>query len=107
MNWKAFFEPTLQKLVLFVILFSLFVPFLYYDNGCINKMCSKGVIPCDTSEGPISIILLLISHFDGNNCVTIYSVEKISTKFAIFGLLVTYLVACGIISVHYSKIKKK
>ena len=111
MSYKEFLRPTLAKLVLFVILFSVFVPFLYYDNGCIMRICSIAKentpsAPCPP-DGPIPVVLLLINHFDGNNCVTINSVEKISLPFAIFGLLLAYFAACGIISVYYKKIKKK
>ena len=111
MNWKEFLKPTLAKLMLFLILFSIFVPFLYYDNGCIYRVCSiaKENAPSVSCPpyGPISLGVLLINDFDGNNCVTINSVEKISIPFAIFGLLLVYFAACGIISVYYKKIKKK
>ena len=111
MNWKEFLRPTLEKLVILAILFSIFVPFLYYDNGCKNRVCSivkenAPSVPCQP-YGPIPLGLLLINHFDGNNCVTINSVEKISIPFAIFGLLLAYFAACGIISVYYKKIKNK
>lgn len=106
MNWKDFLKPTVVKLLVFTILFTIFVPFLYYNNGCINKICgtSTETVSC-SPYGPTSIILLLINHFDGNNCVTLSNIEKMSTPFTIFGLLVTYLIACGVIALFYN-IKK-
>jgi hypothetical protein len=103
MNWKEFLKPTLVKLVLFVILFSIFVPFLYYENACENYLCLEGHT-CDFSEGPVSITLLLI-YGSITNCITIFGVAKISLPFAAFGLVISYLVACGIIFL-YHKVRK-
>ena len=106
MELKEFFKPTIVKLFLFILFFSVLVPFLYYENGCKNRFCGTATerVSCPP-EGPIPIIFLVINFVRGDNCVTFRNVEKISTPFAILGFIATYLIACGIVALYY-KIKK-
>lgn len=50
MNFKEFFRPTIGKIILFLIISIIFVPFIRYDNGirCFTFPCpadSTGSVP--------------------------------------------------------------
>jgi hypothetical protein len=84
MDFKNFLKPDPWKLSLFLLVFTILVPFLEYDIGlrCITT-------PCDTVEfGPI------VSFFFRSPTFYIFNIYY---PFLIPGLVLSYLVSCLII----------
>ena len=93
MNWKEFFKPTLKKIILTLVLFILFVPFIYYDTGirCITYPCP--------SQAVGSIIGWLLSSYN-------FDIYSISFTNLILGLILSYLVSSTLIYI-YNKTRRK
>ena len=87
MNLKEFFKPTISKIIVFVILFVIFAPFIYYDTGirCIMDPCPAGAIGS----------LLMYFLFSYNLQIYINGVLYINL---IIGLIISYLFSCALIS---------
>ncbi len=90
---KEFLRPTLWKIIIFIIIFVIFVPFIYLDTGirCIQAPCPSGKI------GSILFYLLQSKklHLDG-----LYYFGLI------IGLIVSYLLSCLIFRICGKKVKK-
>ncbi|MEK6906479.1 MAG: hypothetical protein AABW81_02565 [Nanoarchaeota archaeon] len=90
MNLKKFLKPTKWKILTFVIISLLFIPFINYDNGI---RCIKAPCPADTT-GSVIMYLLLSDNFH------VYKILYINLA---VGLIISYLLSCMIVSL----IKKK
>lgn len=93
MNWK-FFKPTIWKIVIFVIIFIVFVPFIHYDTGI---RCEQAPCPAGTTGSLLKYILYSHDFY-------IYSGGILYINL-IIGLIISYLISCIIVTL-YNKIKK-
>ncbi len=84
-NLKEFFKPTIAKIILFVIVFGAFVPFIYYDTGirCIQAPCPAG------ATGSLLTYFLFSYNF------YIYNILYINL---LIGLFLSYIVSSALIS---------
>ena len=80
MNWKHYLKPTISKLILIAIIFTLFVPFISYDNGirCITTPCPN------ESTGSVAAWLIFSPNFH------IYSVNYINLVIGLILLVIFY-----------------
>ena len=85
MDWKNYLKPNTSKIIIAVILFVIFAPFIYYNNFCIDCIGSCG------PSGPTSMLLFTINNFDGNNCVTFNSFDSVSFPILIISLAIAYI----------------
>jgi len=83
MNWKKFFKPTILKIVVFIVLFLIFVPFIYYDTGvrCFTTPCPAGKL-----GSVMSYLMFSPNHF-------IYD-DGIRSLNIIIGIILSYLASC-------------
>ena len=94
MNWKEFLRPTIGKIILFLIISALFIPFIRYDNGirCFTTPC-----PADSTG---SVLMWLMSlRYAGH-------VYEINYSYLITGLAISYLISYLIIFV-FNKLRNK
>ena len=92
MDWKEFFKPTIGKIVLFLILLIVFVPFISFDNGmrCITAPC-----PSVTTG---SLLMWYGLKFG--------SIYELHYLYLVIGLIVSYLVSAIIVSL-FNLVKNK
>ena len=90
MDWKEFLRLTIGKVILFLIILILFVPFIRYDNGI---RCFIAPCPSDTTG---SVAMWLMSG----------RIYEIYYSYLIIGFIISYFVSCLIISI-FNKINKK
>ena len=93
MNLISFFKPTIAKIIIAVIIFIIFVPFINYNTGIVCV-----TFPCPSSAKG-SIILWLLFSYE----LHIYSVYYVNF---IIGTISSYIASC-IIVFAINKIKKK
>ena len=94
MDWKEFFRPTIGKLILFLIILVIFVPFIRYDNGI---RCFIFPCPADTTG---SAAMWMMSRIYAGH---IYEINYSSLT---LGLIISYFASCLIISI-FKKTQKK
>lgn len=95
MDWKEFFKPTISKIIVFVMIFLFFVPFIDYDNGI---RCIKA--PCHSSDTG-SVLMYLLFSYKPN--MTIFSFSYICL---IAGMIISYLISCAI-AFGFNRLKKE
>lgn len=81
MDLKQFLKPTISKIIIFLVISIVFIPFIRYDNGirCFTT-------PCD-SDTTGSFAMWLFSSYN-------YHIYQIHYSYMIFGIVVTYLISC-------------
>jgi len=80
MDLKKLFKPTLNRLLLSLILFSMFVPFINYDNGI--RCIAAG---CDTINiGSFAIYAIFGFPY----------IYQINYLILLAGIVVSYLISC-------------
>ncbi|HLC61645.1 MAG TPA: hypothetical protein VJI52_01360 [Candidatus Nanoarchaeia archaeon] len=94
MDWKEFFRPTIGKLILFLIVLAIFVPFIRYDNGI---RCFT--IPCPADTTGSAAMWLMSLKYAGH-------IYEINYSYLILGFIISYFVSCLIVSI-FKKINKK
>jgi|SRR3989344_2369872 len=94
MNLKEFFKPTIAKIIVFIILFISFAPFISYDTGirCVT-------IPCPSSATGSLIQYLLFSY-------DFYIYFPILYTNLIMGIIISYLISCALVSI-IKKLRKR
>lgn len=84
MSLKLFLKPSIAKIIISLLIFVIFVPFVYYDTGirCIKAPCPAG------ANG--SIVMWLFFSYN-------FHLFSISYVILIIGILLSYLVSCLIL----------
>ena len=115
MNWKELLKPTKNKIIVALVIFILFVPFVYVDNE-LKMMICKG---SNCSVRYKDAIKILPSEFEPNfmekprvqiwkpiiyQSLTFYG--YISYTYLTAGIILSYLASCTIILL-YTKIRNK
>ncbi len=92
-----FFKPSILKVVITVVIFLFFVPFVSIDSGvrCVTE-------PCE-SESTVSLLIYIISVFEGE--VTVYDFFYTNI---LLGIVASYVSSCiVVVLVAYLKNKAK
>ena len=96
MDWKEFFKPTFGKIILFLILSIIFVPFIIGDiSGVLGRV----------RETTYPLIYLLIKRFTIHK-IPYNNALGVHYPYLIMGLIISYLVSCLIV-LTINKIRNK